>query len=88
MNGIESLLSNPWYHADVGKLFSTRAAVTNFRFLRAERYVAKASSKLDCHEIRLKNMLKSFENGIHVQYCNGLHVYNVFIRYQAIRKRE
>ena len=33
-------------------------------------------------------MLKSFENIIHSQYGETLHVYKEFIRYQAIRKRE
>ena len=68
----------------VGKLFSTRTAVTNFNFLRPAQYVAKAFSKLDCHAIKMKNMLKYFENIIHPQY--GKHVYNAFIRYQATRK--
>ena len=35
-----------------------------------------------------EKVLKSFENIIHPQYDNALHVYNAFIRYQAIRKRE
>ena len=46
-------------------------------------------SKLDCHAMNMKNMLRSFDNTIHPQYGNALHVYNaLFIRYQAIRKRE
>ena len=76
------------FRPGVGKLFGRRAAVTNFKFLSAARYVAKAVSKLDCHAIKMKNMPKSFENIIHPQYGNALHVYNAFIRYQAIRKRE
>ena len=48
--------------AGVGKPFSTRAAVINFKTLkRAAQYVAKAVSKLDCHTIRMKSMPKSFE---------------------------
>ena len=74
--------------AGVGKLFSRRAAVTHFKLLRAAQYVAKAVSKLDCHAVKMKNMLRSFENIIHPQYGNVLHVHNAFIRYQAIRKRE
>ena len=37
--------------------------------------------------MKMKYMLKSFDNIIHPQYGNSLHVYNAFIRYQAIRKR-
>ena len=53
-----------------------------------KKKVAKAVSKLDCHAIKMKNLLKSFENIINPQYGKALHVYNAFIRYQAIRKRE
>ena len=70
------------------KLFSTRAAVTNFKFERAAQQVAKAVSKLDGPAIKMNNMLKSFENIIRSQHGETLHVYNAFIRYQAIRKRE
>ena len=70
----------------VGQLFSTRAAVKNFQFYRAAQYVAMAVSKLDCHAIKMKNLRISFENTIYPQYGNALHVYNAFIRYQAIRK--
>ena len=45
-------------------------------------------SRLDCHTITIKNMLKSFENIIHPQYGNAGNVYNALIRYQVIRKRE
>ena len=74
------------FRAGVGKIFSRRAAATNFKLLRAAQYAAKAVSKLDCHAIKMKNMLKSLENIIHPQYGNALHVYNAFIRYQVIRK--
>ena len=70
----------------MGKLFSRKAAVTNFKFERDAQYVAEAVSKLDCHAIEMKNTLKSFENIIHPQYGNAFHVYGVFIRYQVIRK--
>ena len=70
------------------KLFCKRAAVTNSKFLRAAQYVAKAVSKLDCDAIKMKNVLQSFENTIHPQFGNASHVYNAFIRHQAIRKRE
>ena len=70
----------------MGKLFSTRAAITKFKFWRAAQYVAKAVSELDCHAIKMKNMLKYFETIIHPLYGNALHIYNAFIRYQAIRK--
>ena len=55
---------------------------------KGPQYGAKAVSKLDCHAIEMKNMLTNFENIIHPQYGNALHVYNAFIRYQAVRKRE
>ena len=74
---------NKGSRAGVGKLFNTRAAITNSKFLQD-----KAVSKFDCHAIKMKNMLTSFQNIIHPQYGNALHVYNAFIRYQAIRKRE
>ena len=45
-------------------------------------------SKLDCHAVKTKHVLKSFENTIQPQYGNALHTYNAFIRYQAVRKRE
>ena len=51
-------------------------------------HVAKAFSNLDCHAIEMKNMLQSFENIIHPQWGNALHLCNALIRYQAIRKRE
>ena len=72
----------------VGKLFSRRAVVTNLKFSRAAQQVAKAVSKLDFQAIKMKNMLKSFESIIYLQYGNALHVYNELIRYQAIRKQE
>ena len=72
----------------VGKLFSTRAGVTNFKFKRTAQQVAKAVSKLDFPAIKMKYMLKSFENIIHSQYGETSHVYKEFIRHQAIRKRE
>ena len=72
----------------MGKPLSRRAAATNLKFYRAAQYVAKAVSKLDCHAMKMRNMLKPFENTIHPQHGNTLNLYNAFIRYQAIRKRE
>ena len=47
-----------------------------------------AVSKLDCHAMKMTNVLKYFENIIRPQYGNALHFYNAFVWYQAIRKRE
>ena len=74
--------------SSVGKLFSKRAAVTNFKFERAVKDFPKAFQKLDFHAIKMKDMLKSFENIIHPKYGNALYVYNAFIRYQAIKTRK
>ena len=72
----------------MGKLFNTRVAVTNFKLLRAMQNVVMAFSKLNCHAMKMQYVLKSFEDIIYHQYGNALNVYDAFIRYQAMRKRE
>ena len=68
--------------------FSAQGPQSHFKFERAAQQVSKAVSKLDCPAIKMNNLLKSFENIIHSQHGETLHVYNAFIQYQAIRKRE
>ena len=74
--------------AGVDNLFSTRAAVANIEILKGLTVCCQGFSKLDCPAIEIKNMPKSFESIIGPQYGNALHVYDAFLRYQAIRKRE
>ena len=38
--------------------------------------------------MKVKSMHKSFENIFHPQCGNALHVYNAFMRYQVIGKRD
>ena len=73
------------FRPGVDKLFSTRAAVMNLSFKGPHSMLPRL---FQLSRSRNENMLKSFENRIHLQYGNALHDYNAFIGYQAIRKRE
>ena len=70
-------------------MFIMHGIIIRYQAIRkVAQQVAKAVSKLYFPAIKMNNMLKSFENIFHSQHGETLHVYNAFIRYQAIRKRE
>ena len=76
-------------HVAIGQAwakFSAQGLQSQISSFKGAQFVVRAFSKSDCRAIKMKNMLKSFENIIHPQHGNALHVYNAFIRYQAISK--